>query len=130
MINGAHVLFYTANPEADRRFFREVLGFPSVDAGGGWLIFALPPTEAAFHPMEEPTGSARAEPSLLGSAVYFMCDDLDATMRELAQKGVRCAAPSREPWGLRTTIPLPSGGEVGLYQPTHPTALGLGSGAR
>lgn len=126
MINGVHVLIHSSDPEADRRFLGEVLGFPSVDAGGGWPIFALPPAETAVHPTDEPVIRQHAERPLLGAVVYLMCDDLDAVMRDLARKGVHCPAVSREPWGIRTMIPLPSGGDIGLYQPTHPTALGLG----
>ena len=125
MINGAHILFYTADPNADRAFFRDVLNFPSVDVGGGWLIFALPPAEAAFHPMGDTPGQTHSGHQLLGSAVYLMCDDLQATVRELEAKHVRCTEIETVNWGIKTTIPLPSGGEVGLYQPTHPTALNL-----
>ena len=125
MINGAHILFYSADPNADRAFFRDVLNFPSVDVGGGWLIFALPPAEAAFHPMGDTPGQTHSGHQLLGSAVYLMCDDLQATVRDLAAKNVRCTEIDTVNWGIKTTIPLPSGGEVGLYQPTHPTALNL-----
>jgi catechol 2,3-dioxygenase-like lactoylglutathione lyase family enzyme len=125
MINGAHILFYTADPNADRAFFRDVLDFPSVDVGGGWLIFALPPAEAAFHPLGDTPGQTHSGHQLLGSAVYLMCDDLQATVRDLAAKKVRCTEIETVNWGIKTTIPLPSGGEVGLYQPTHPTALNL-----
>ncbi|MFL5541311.1 MAG: VOC family protein [Longimicrobiaceae bacterium] len=123
MINGAHLLLYSHDAEADRALLRDVLGFPSVDVGGGWLIFALPPAEAAVHPAEEgpgggTDGTARAE-------LYLMCDDLRATIDELAAKGVRCTDVQEERWGIRTTLVLPSGGELGLYQPKHPTALGL-----
>ncbi len=125
MINGAHILFYTSDPDADRAFFRDVLGFKSVDVGHGWLIFALPPAEAAFHPMGETPGQTHSGHQLLGAAVYLMCDDLQATMRDLAAKQVRCTEVEQANWGFKTTVPLPSGGEVGLYQPTHPTALNL-----
>jgi hypothetical protein len=126
MINGAHVLLYSRDPEADRAFLRDTLELKSVDAGGGWLIFALPPAEVAVHPTdaEEPTFHGGRD--LLGAVLYFMCDDLKATMQQLASRLVACTPVSRERWGIRTTIPLPSGGEVGLYQPTHPTALRLG----
>jgi catechol 2,3-dioxygenase-like lactoylglutathione lyase family enzyme len=127
-INGTHVLLYSSDPEADRAFFREVLDLKSVDAGGGWLIFALPPSELAVHPTDEAeSGEAKLHSGheMLGAILYFMCDDLGATIKELATKRVTCTPVAKEPWGLRTTIPLPSGGEVGLYQPTHPTALNL-----
>jgi len=114
MISGAHVIVYTKDAEADRAFFRDVLGFKSVDAGHGWLIFALPPGEAAFHPAEK--GSHE---------LYFMCDDLKAEIASLAKKGVKCSKVKEERWGSITNMRLPGGGEIGLYQPKHPTALGL-----
>jgi hypothetical protein len=115
MISGAHVIVYSKDAEADRVFFRDVLGLPSVDAGHGWLIFALPPGEAAFHPAEH---NNRHE-------LYLMCEDLKAEMIGLAEKGVVCSAVHEERWGSITKIRLPGGGEVGLYQPRHPTALHL-----
>jgi catechol 2,3-dioxygenase-like lactoylglutathione lyase family enzyme len=114
MISGAHVVIYSKNAEADRAFFRDVLGFNSVDAGHGWLIFALPPAEAAFHPSEE---SAHE--------LYFMCDDLKAEIASLVTKGVHCSKVEEARWGLITKMRLPGGGYVGLYQPKHPTALSL-----
>jgi hypothetical protein len=125
MINGTHVLFYSADPTADRTFFRDVLAFRSVDVGGGWLIFALPPAEAAFHPIGDTPGQTHSGHQMLGAAIYLMCDNLAATVKELAAKHVRCTEIATENWGIRTTVALPSGGEVGLYQPTHPTALNL-----
>lgn len=113
MIFGAHVIVYSKDAEADRAFFRDVLGFASVDAGHGWLIFALPATEAAFHPAEE---NDRHE-------LYFMCDDLKAEMSALKKKGVACSDIQKERWGAITKISLPGGGKIGLYQPKHPTAL-------
>ena len=115
MISGAHVIVYSNDPEADRAFFRDVLGFKSVDAGHGWLIFALPPAEAAFHPAEE-DGSHE---------LYLMCEDLNAEIASLKNKGIRCSDIEQARWGSITKIQLPSGAEVGLYQPKHPTALGL-----
>ena len=117
MISGAHVVVYTKDSEADRNFFRDVLGLQSVDAGHGWQIFALPPGEAAFHP------SDKNGPHEL----YFLCDNLKAEMAALAKKGVTCSAVHEERWGSITRMKLPGGGEIGLYQPKHPTALGLGS---
>ena len=125
MVNGAHILFYTPDPEADRAFFRDVLQFASVDVGGGWLIFALPPAEAAFHPIGDNPGQQHAGHQLLGAVVYLMCDDLRATVASLAARNVHCTAIEQARWGTKTTIPLPSGGEIGLYQPSHPTALNL-----
>jgi catechol 2,3-dioxygenase-like lactoylglutathione lyase family enzyme len=116
MISGAHVIVYSSDAEADRAFFRDILDFKSVDAGHGWLIFALPPAEAAFHP------SDKNGPHEL----YFMCDNLKSEMAALAKKGVTCSAVHEERWGSITHIPLPSGSEIGLYQPKHPTALNLG----
>jgi len=115
MISGAHMLIYSKDAEADRAFFRDVLGFPSVDAGHGWLIFGMPPAEAAFHPAGD---SSRHE-------LYFLCDDLTAEMSALANKGVTCSAVHQERWGSITKLRLPGGGEMGLYQPKHPTALKL-----
>ena len=114
MISGAHVVVSTKDAEADRAFLRDVLGFPSVDAGHGWLIFSLPPSEVAFHPAES---NGKHE-------LYFMCDDLKAEMQALASKGVHCSDVQEEPWGSITAIRLPGGGEIGLYEPKHPTAIG------
>jgi len=113
MIFGAHVIVYSKDPEGDRAFFREVLGFPSVDAGQGWLIFALPPAEVAVHPADE---SVEHE-------LYFICDDLSGEMARLEKKGVRCSEVEEARWGSITRITLPSGGEIGLYQPKHRLAL-------
>ena len=125
-IIGAHVLLYSDNPEADRTFFRDILGFAAVDAGGGWLIFALPPAEAAIHPSDRERRQLHGGHRLLDSVLYLMCDDLLAVVKSLNDKGVSCSPAERERWGIKTTITLPSGGEIGLYQPTHPTALGMG----
>jgi catechol 2,3-dioxygenase-like lactoylglutathione lyase family enzyme len=122
-ITGAHVLLYTTDPDADRGFFRDVLGFRSVDAGHGWLIFALPPGELALHPTGD--GVVRQEAGVVPASLYLMCDDVAGTVRSLEAKGVTCTPLATERWGIRTTFRLPSGGEVGLYQPTHPTAIGL-----
>ena len=118
MITGAHVLLNSGDAEADRAFFRDVLGFPWVDAGHSWLIFKLPPAEAALHPSDNGNG-------LPGASLYLMCDDLQAEIRSLAAKGVMCSPIDQAPWGSKTSFPLPGGGEIGLYQPTHPTALDL-----
>ena len=126
MITGTHVLFYSEKPEADREFFRDVLGFNSVDAGGGWLIFALPPAEAGIHPTEgESREQSHGGRSLLGAVVYLMCDDLQAEIKRLQAKKVICSTVDQPEWGVKTTFRLPSGGELGLYQPSHPTAIGL-----
>ena len=115
MISGAHIIVYSKDATTDRAFFRDVLGFKSVDAGHVWLIFALPPAEAAFHPSEENDVHE----------LYFMCDDLKAEMASLAKKNVECSEVQEARWGSITKMRLPSGGEVGLYQPRYPTALGL-----
>ena len=125
MITGAHVLLYSKDPEADRAFFRDVLQLRSVDAGGGWLIFALPPAEVAVHPSNGEFAQRHGGHELIGALTYLMCDDLRATMTWLDSKHVKCTAVDEAPWGIKTTIRLPSGGELGLYQPTHPTAIGL-----
>jgi hypothetical protein len=114
MITGAHIIVYSKDPESDRAFFRDVLKFPAVDAGHGWLIFALPPAEAAFHPSEKNDLHE----------LYLMCDDLKLTMESLKGKKVKCGSVKEERWGSLTTILLPGGGKVGLYQPKHPTAIG------
>lgn len=113
MICGAHVIIYSKDAEADRAFLRDVLGFASVDAGHGWLIFALPPAEVAVHPAEQ---NGRHE-------LYLMCDDLDAEMAALVKRVVACSAVQHERWGSVTKITLPGGGTVGLYQPKHPSPL-------
>lgn len=110
MISGAHIVVYSKNAESDRDFFRDVLGFKSVDAGHGWLIFGLPPAEAAFHPGEK-NGIHE---------LYLMCDDIHAEIKALAQKGVISSKVKEERWGSVTRITLPGGGQVGLYQPKHP----------
>jgi len=125
MITGAHVLFYSENPEADRAFFGDVLGFRAVDAGGGWLIFGLPPAEAAFHPVE--AGDKRqllhGGHKMLGAVLYLMCDDVRSEVKALQAKNVTRSPLEEEDWGIATSFKLPSGGEIGLYQPTHASPL-------
>ena len=113
MIFGAHVIVYSSDAAADRAFFQEVLGFSSVDAGHGWLIFALPPAELAVHPAEDG----------VGHELYFMCADLKAEIDLLGRKGVHCSEIEEARWGSLIRIRLPGGGEVGLYQPKHPSPL-------
>jgi catechol 2,3-dioxygenase-like lactoylglutathione lyase family enzyme len=117
MILGLHAILFSPDADKVRAFLRDVLGLKSVDAGHGWLIFAAPPAELAAHPTE-----ANEKPH---HELYLMCDDLSATMKELEAKGVKCAAVTEARWGSITRIHLPGGGELGLYQPKHPTALGL-----
>ena len=116
MISGAHVILYSKDAEADRHFFRDVLNFKAVDAGHNWLIFALPPAEAAFHPAED---NNRHE-------LYLLCNDLKAEIATLAKKGVTCSAVKEERWGAITRMQLPGGGYIQLYEPKHPTAIGPG----
>jgi catechol 2,3-dioxygenase-like lactoylglutathione lyase family enzyme len=125
MVNGAHILLYSKDPDADRTFFRDVLQFRAVDAGHGWLIFALPPAELAVHPGNGDFVQSHAEHAMLGAVVYLMCDNLPDLIGKLEAKGVTCTEVTQAPWGMRTTVRLPSGGEIGLYQPSHPTAIGL-----
>ena len=117
MIFGAHVVLFSTDAVADRAFLREVLGFPWVDAGHDWLIFALPPAEVAVHPADEN----------VGPELYFICDDLSAQMAALEEKRVRCSEVEEARWGSITRIRLPGGGQVGLYEPKHPLALSAGS---
>jgi catechol 2,3-dioxygenase-like lactoylglutathione lyase family enzyme len=114
MITGAHVIVYTKNAEADRAFFRDVLGFNSIDAGQGWLIFALPPSEAAFHPADQ-NGTHE---------LYLMCDDVEQEIGSLQARKIPCSEIHHERWGSITRVTLPGGGKLGLYQPRHPTASG------
>jgi hypothetical protein len=116
LIDGSHFVIHSKDAEADRAFFRDVLGFPSVDAGGGWLIFALPQAEAAFHP----AGNSLHE-------LYLTCNDLKAEIASLARKGVACSEIQEARWGSMTKLRLPGGSEIGLYQPKHQTAFGLTS---
>ena len=109
MITGAHSILYSRNPEADRAFLRDVLKFPSVDVGGGWLIFGLPPSEVAVHPSERNDVHE----------FYLMCDDLDALIADLGQRGVACTPAENQRWGTLTHVTLPGGGKLGVYQPRH-----------
>ncbi len=123
MITGIHIIAYAHDAEKVRAFFRDILEMPSVDAGHGWLIFALPPAEFAAHPIDAPDaaptqGQPRCE-------LYLMCDDIRRTVADLKRKGVEfTSAVSEQSWGLLTTLRVPGAGEIGLYQPKHPTAIG------
>jgi len=121
MITGAHFLIYSTDPELDRAFFRDVLSLPAVDAGGGWLIFALPPAELGVHPSEGEFVTRHADFDLLGAVLYLTCPDIHAEVSALESRQVRCTPVSKAEWGLFTIIELPSGGRIGLYQPAHPT---------
>jgi catechol 2,3-dioxygenase-like lactoylglutathione lyase family enzyme len=117
MIKGIHALLYSKDADATRTLFRDVLGFSAVDAGRGWLIFALPPAELGIHPDEK--GNA-------GTELYLMCDNVELTIDELRQKGVEIVRPvSDQGWGRVTAVRLPGGGELGLYEPRHATALAM-----
>ncbi len=124
MIIGSHLLINSDHPEADRAFFRDVLNFHSVDAGRGWLIFALPPAEAAIHPAEPSQSPTRSK--MLGCALYLMCDNIESTIADLKARNVPCSQVHEERWGSVTSVVLPSGNEIGLYQPKHPLAINHG----
>jgi catechol 2,3-dioxygenase-like lactoylglutathione lyase family enzyme len=114
-ITGVHAILYTLDAEADRAWLADVLGLESVDAGDGWLVFALPPAELALHPGASKGGDAE---------LYLMCDDVEATMQELRDKGVAFDGPMTDQrWGRVTKIVLPSGARLGLYEPRHPSPL-------
>jgi catechol 2,3-dioxygenase-like lactoylglutathione lyase family enzyme len=114
MVTGVHAIVFTGHAEKTRAFFGETLGLPSVDAGDGWLIFALPPAELAIHPTDQ---QPRHE-------LYLMCDDIRATVEELKGKGVEIDEHFAEQrWGITTSLRLPGGGELGLYEPRHPSPL-------
>jgi catechol 2,3-dioxygenase-like lactoylglutathione lyase family enzyme len=114
VIVGVHAIVFSKDAEADRAFFADVLGLPSVDAGGGWLIFELPPAELAAHPDDS---GDRHE-------LYLMCDDIRATVSELRAKGAQFEDEvTDQGWGLVTTMQLPGGGRLGLYEPRHPSPL-------
>jgi catechol 2,3-dioxygenase-like lactoylglutathione lyase family enzyme len=115
MINGAHVVIYTKDAEADRAFFRDVLKLSSVDAGHGWLIFAMPPAEAAFHDSDNNDWQE----------LYFMCDDISETLKDLESKNVKVSDVNEQRWGRLATFTLPGGGKIGIYEPKHPSPLKL-----
>jgi catechol 2,3-dioxygenase-like lactoylglutathione lyase family enzyme len=118
VIDGAHTIIYAEDAERARAFFRDTLGFPSVDAGDGWLIFALPPGELACHP-----GPGWGQ-GVGNHELFLMCHDIERTVDELERKGVEFAAPiSDEGFGLMTRLKIPGGGEIGLYEPRHPSPL-------
>jgi len=116
VIRGAHIVLFSTDAEADRAFFRDVLGYRFVDAGHDWLIFALPPAELAIHP-----GEANGPHEL-----FLMCDDIQAFMARMAEQGVVCSQLRTERWGSVTELTLPGGGPLGVYEPTHPSPLNSG----
>ncbi len=109
MIIGAHTVISSTDPEADRAFLRDVIGLPNVDAGDGWLIFGLPPSEVAVHPSSKNNVHE----------FYLMCDDVETFVGEMKKRGVRCDAPEDAGWGVLTAVALPGGGKIGVYQPRH-----------
>jgi hypothetical protein len=125
VINGTHFLLYSQAPESDRAFLRDVLGFHSVDAGRGWLIFALPPAEIAVHPADDGSAQSNTDEGVAGTALYLLCDDLKSTMRSLEAKKATFEPVQDTAWGIVTAFALPSGAKIGLYQPKHPTAVEL-----
>ena len=110
MINGAHAIIYSKDADKDRAFLRDVLKLKGVDSGGGWLIFALPPSEIAVHPTD---GEEMQE-------LYFLTGDVKKTIKELKAKGIKCTPLNEQRWGSVTSVSLPGGGKIGLYQPKHP----------
>ena len=109
MLNGAHAVIYSTDADADRAFLRDVLGLGGVDAGGGWMIFGLPPAEIAVHPH-----SKNDEHEL-----FLMCDDVAAFVAEMESRGVVCSPIQTPGWGMLTQVALPGGGKLGVYQPRH-----------
>jgi len=123
MIFGTHLLLYSRDPEADRAFFRDVLGLAHIDSGGGWLIFTLPPAEMGVHPAEQNLTQTHAGQDLATGTLYLMCDDLNLTLDGLAAKGVGHTELQEAEWGVATSIRLPSGANLGLYEPRHEVAV-------
>jgi predicted enzyme related to lactoylglutathione lyase len=120
VIRGVHAIQFATDAEAARAFFRDVLRLPSVDAGGGWLIFALPPAELGVHPTE-------GDPPSGHCALYLMCEEIESTVAELRSRGVVFTSPvSDAGFGRVTTLRVPGAGDIGLYQPSHPMALNAG----
>ncbi len=122
MIIGAHSIIYSASPEADRAFLRDVLKLPNVDVGDGWLIFGLPPAEVAVHPSERNDVHE----------FYLMCDDVNALVAEMKKHRISCGPVQDQGWGLLTQLSLPGGGKLGIYEPRHarPKAMSAGRPAR
>jgi hypothetical protein len=125
VITGAHFLLYSKDADADRAFLRDVLEWHSVDLGENWLIFRVPPAEMAVHPGSGDFVQRHGDEALLGIVLYLMTDNLAETIQSLERRGIRCSPAVKAEWGSSTTLRLPSGGHIGLYQPTHPTTIGL-----
>jgi hypothetical protein len=122
MITGSHSIIYSRKPEEDRRFLRDVLKFPNVDVGEGWLIFGLPPSEVAVHPSRKNDIHE----------FYLMCDDIGAFIAGMKEQGIKCSPADDQGYGIFTRIKLPGGGKLGVYQPRHarPEAMPAKAGAR
>ena len=114
MIIGAHSIIYSTNPDADRAFLRDVVKFPHVDVGGGWLIFGLPPAEVAVHPSDKNDVQA----------LYLMCDDIESFVTEMKTQNITCGPVQNQGWGLVTQVALPGGGKLGIYEPRHARPAG------
>ena len=115
MISGAHVIIYSTDPPADRAFLRDVLKFPHVDAGDGWLIFGLPPAELAVHPSDQNDNQE----------FFLICDDIQGFIEEMARHSIQCSQIKNQSWGQITVISLPGGGQLGVYQPAHARPVAL-----
>ena len=115
MLIGAHSVIYSTSADADRAFLRDVLKLPNVEAGGGYLIFGLPPAEVAVHPSDKNEGHE----------LYLMCDDVEALIAEMKLRDIGCAPVQDEGWGLLTRVTLPGGGALGIYQPRHARPAGM-----
>jgi len=120
MLTGAHAIIYSADAEADRAFFRDVLELENVDVGGGWLIFGLPPGEVAVHPSDENDMHE----------LYLMTDDVEGLVADMNQRGVECSPITNQGWGMLTQITLPGGGKLGVYQPRHARPKSMSAGAK
>ena len=122
MLNGAHAVIYSKDADADRAFLRDVVGLRGVDAGGGWLIFGLPPSEVAVHPAEENDDHE----------LFLMCDDVQGFVAEMQARGVACSPIQTPGWGMLTQVSLPGGGKLGVYQPRHarPKSASAGTSKR
>jgi hypothetical protein len=116
MLIGAHSVIYSTNADADRAFLRDVLKLPNVEAGGGYVIFGLPPAEVAVHPSDKNDAHE----------LYLMCDDVEALIAEMKQRDIGCTPVQDEGWGLLTRVTLPGGGTLGIYQPRHARPAGMG----
>ena len=123
MINGAHVVLFSSDAEGDRGFFRDMLGWEHVDAGDGWLIFALPPSEVAVHPSSGSPGGESSQGTGIPAELYLMCKDVQEFRASLSARGVECSELVDAGWGILTSLTLPSGTTLGIYEPRHTTAI-------